>query len=124
MQPANSWSFGVELTRQPGFVAAASGLDLIYVRVHQRQEVGGSQGRPARMAASFPGRRGRHINNVYQRLQASIQIVNFAVVHFVGWKLKWARKSRKSAKAWRRGWDSNPRCGYPYNGFREQAHHT
>src|SRR4029450_8831964 len=23
--------------------------------------------------------------------------------------------------AWRRGWDSNPRYGYPYNGFRDRS---
>ena len=27
---------------------------------------------------------------------------------------------QKQQTSWRRGWDSNPRYGYPYNGFRDR----
>jgi hypothetical protein len=28
---------------------------------------------------------------------------------------------QKQQTSWRRGWDSNPRYGYPYNGFRDRS---
>ena len=43
------------------------------------------------------------------------------MVHFVGGKSQTGKKIKQINTAWRRGWDSNPRYGYPYNGFRDRS---
>ena len=38
-----------------------------------------------------------------------------------GWRRRQSSNSLKTNALWRRWWDSNPRYGYPYNGFRDRS---